>query len=522
MPTRNIEAIDDPPLFDASPGFAGGLNDYVRRSRISEQQYAVGENVMITKAGLAQTRRGTQDLWTQLWTPAEQPLNRWLGMGWFNKSDGQQALIMVASVSNGTAWVMRWSDGVVGNTYGQPTIPGAPDVNAFVSIVQGLDKVYFSNGVDVPMTWDGTASPLSALGAGATDFPKAKYITWFTNRMIAAGIATKPDTVAFSDILDPSNTHWSAANTIRVGAGDGDEITGIVPWTGTLLLVFKKSSVWVVDVNPLTTVAQFQITRIHSGIGCVAHRSIVQVGTDVWFLSREGVRSVRRVLQGAENEVSLPLSLPVQNRLARINQDAWATSCAAYINNRYILGFPAGSNTMPSEALVFNTELQQWESWWSGLAPHAMQLSYFGGAEKLNLCDATARVLRWLHYIPETSENAASFEDYGNAIPAVIGLRSHSFGEPLNQKRGFAVEFEFNNSLADVVTLKANPDEAAAGSTLATITTVDASPINRKAYTLLHQAPFREIAFEVSSTGKKLALRGVSVSAFLQTMPVGQ
>ena len=88
-----------------------------------------------------------------------------------------------------------------------------------------------------------------------------------------------------------SPTSWTSSfwdlvnNQIRIGAGDGEPIVALKTWQETNLLVFKRRGVWSIDCNPTAVnAADFSVAKIHNTIGCVARRSVCQVGQDIWFL----------------------------------------------------------------------------------------------------------------------------------------------------------------------------------------------------------------------------------------------
>ena len=163
------------------------------------------------------------------------------------------------------------------------------------------------------------------------------------------------DQIFCSDVLD--GEAWDLlGNSIRVGAGDGDAVTALVPWFGFQVLVFKERSVWSVDADPSLEVADWEIKLVNNRVGCVAHQTVQQVGPDVMFLSRDGVRSLSTIEAGAQTSISSPLSAPINDYIERINRTHVAKSCAVYYRNRYMISVPLDSDTYPMTSLVFNAE----------------------------------------------------------------------------------------------------------------------------------------------------------------------
>lgn len=508
---RNIESIDDEPLLDGTANFGGGLNSYTARNQLAPTQFAIGRNTVVDRAGIIRTRRGTSALGS---LPAG--TGQALGMAYLETPAGVKKLL-VCFQGTGSGTTVRTFDGTTWTT-----IAGYTPVAGYnVEIVQGLDKLYLTDTTQNIFSWDGAA--WVNLGNGATDAPRAKFIVWGTNRLIAAGVPSAPDTVYFSDLLDPSSTHWSAANRIRVGAGDGDPITGIAMLSKTILAVFKRTRIFLVDINPSLSVSTFTIDEVPTTYGCVHYRTIAKVGNDLWFLSNDGVRSLSRTLQGDDSSVSAPISLPIKNLTALIPDTYLELTNATYFQGRYLLahwanftapdGTPTGYYT-----LSYNVELQQWEGRWDGLLTVLMTQTRFAGILRLVFA-ATTGTLTYFRHENGTPETAADYQDDAylpaTEIPTRIGTRAHNHGANFNGKRGFVTELEFDECTAPSAAVKLALDYAAP-TTLATVT-----PNGRVPLTLLHQSPFREAAVEVESTSGKLALRSVSIASFAQTMPAG-
>ena len=134
---------------------------------------------------------------------------------------------------------------------------------------------------------------------------KPKLLVSHTNRLFAtsADTAVPSDTIYCSDILDGESFDL-AGNSIRVGGGDGDPIVALTSWFDFNLLVFKERSIWVVNANPAQSVAEWQIRLINNRVGCVAARTVQQVGSDVLFMSRDGVQSVKTIESGTNRHLA--------------------------------------------------------------------------------------------------------------------------------------------------------------------------------------------------------------------------
>lgn len=531
MAVLNNDSIDDPILDDETVDFRGGAFSAVRKNQLAQNMFSLGKNVIITDDGQLVTRRGGGKVGTDaagavpvlglayLDTPALEWLVRVIKVGasiQFHKHDSD----------NATAWQ-------------NVALPGGWAIaDVPMEIVPALDKVYLFNGVDEVRSWDGAA--FAGLGTTATDAPLARLAVWFQYRMFAAGVAAKPDTVFFCDVLDPSAGKWShVAKSFRVGAGEGDDIVSLAKWVKTYLAVLKRSSLWVANVDPTIALGgNIAQDCVHDKIGCLSHRSVRRVGNDLFFLSDDGVRSMQQsIADGATSQISAPISAPLQDLFNRVNKNAASTACAEVFGARYLIALPIDNATQPNVVACYNSTFKVWEGYWSGVLPTVFCTSVFGGIKRLNWGQSDGRVLQWRDWVLPANETGTDYQDDATDIASTMGLRSHNFGEAKNDKKGFVLELEFNESRAAEVTVKAYRDESNVAEVLGTITsglgsgitfpltfplTFPAQGVKREPMPLDDLAPFREVAIEVSAPSGKLALRAARLSAFLETMSIGR
>ena len=191
---------------------------------------------------------------------------------------------------------------------------------------------------------------------------------------------------------------------VGVGGGEGDPITGIVSWYNFNLVVFKERSIHVVVTDPSQNHANgWSVNRIDNTVGCVAGRTIAQAGSDVFFLARDGIRTVRTILSGAQSSVSEPISTPIDDIIQRINWGYAQNSCAKFWNNRYIISVPLDNATTPDYTIVFNTVTRSWSGYWTGWTNNVYAESAFSNYPKLIMGDNSGNVLTWLDYVNESS-----------------------------------------------------------------------------------------------------------------------
>ncbi len=358
-----------------------------------------------------------------------------------------------------------------------------------------------------------------------------QYLAWHTSRLVGAGNEDNPDTVYFSEFLDGSTwdrTLWS----LRVGGGEGDPITGLASWTAYNLVVFKEHSTWVIDCNPTQDVAEFVIHRVHDRIGCPAWRTAAQVGTDIFFLSDSGVRSIKNILASEQQkEVGPALSYPVEDYIKRITPTAISTSCGFHWENRYILAVPLDGASQPNTVLVYNTITEGWTVW-TGLRPTQFAGRIDAGVKKLWFGQSDGRVVDWMDYIPENQASDTAFEDCGDPIESVVTTKAFTCSEPICTKNGLNAVLEFNKSFASVESVAIRDtgteeifeafDTAAESIKLPVMLpfTLPRSGAVRKPFDTARYDRWNELQFKLVAPSKKLAIRSIALSAFVNPLSI--
>jgi len=209
-----------------------------------------------------------------------------------------------------------------------------------------------------------------SVGLGFTHMPAPPYATYHQRRLVMPyrysvddpeGQYTARDNldeIIVSDILD-ADTYDQIYNQYRFNAGTADFNVGLLSFADDKLVVFNRNSIHLVQgSSPDASTVQL----ITNEVGCLARKTIVQIGNNVMFLSDNGIYGANFQdlynLRGSE----LPLSSSIQTTIDKINRQYWDQSVAVYFNNRYYIAVPTGSSTVNNTILVFNFINKQWES----------------------------------------------------------------------------------------------------------------------------------------------------------------
>lgn len=210
-----------------------------------------------------------------------------------------------------------------------------------------------------------------SVGLGFTHMPAPPFAVYHQRRLVmpfrftvdassdsftSRGIL---DEVIASDILD-SDTYDQIYAQYRFNAGTADFVVGLHSFSEDVLLVFNRNSIHQVsnsvDLQAATT------RLLTNEVGCVARKSIVQVGNRVIFLSDNGVYGTEFFDEYNLRGTDTPLSEPINETIKTINKEAWENSVATYFDNRYFIAVPTGTSTSNNTILIYNFLNKQWES----------------------------------------------------------------------------------------------------------------------------------------------------------------
>lgn len=118
-----------------------------------------------------------------------------------------------------------------------------------------------------------------------------------------------------------------------------DPLVAFVKFNDTTVIGLKRDSVYIF-ANFYGTLSAVTTDVFTTEYGCVAAKSAVVTGKDLWFLSQRGVVSLTQTAQNQLQGVDLPVSDPVQPTIGRMNWGAASQAVAAYWDNKYYLALP--------------------------------------------------------------------------------------------------------------------------------------------------------------------------------------
>lgn len=424
--------------------------------------------------------------------------------------------------------------------------------NSIAAMAQGHDKLYCSDSSNQWQSWDGSAWS-GALGSGVNDPPVgATIMVWHTalNRMFASGAINGQYDALYASVLDPASAgggKWSNANwCVRIGRGEGERITAVVPGKGFWLAIGKEGSIFMVYADPAAnSAADWLIPRLAGSVGCVGKHAMVAVGDSLFVIGpdlalREIVPTGAAVQAGdAPFELLPPASEPAAPYFARINTAA-QDKIVLWKYGRYLLAaLPLDSATEPSHVLVWNLRLRRlaevpgatipaFIGVWTGWTPTAFCTSRFAGVEQLLIGEDDGYVNEWKDR--EDQDLDDTYTDNDVNVLATIRSRSWDFGTQRNTKDAESVEGQFVSSTAavDILAVMDDVEQARWSESLQVtqnelpltlpfdLAVLGPSTKTRNADELIE---FREMYVEIEQTGLgKVELKSLAAAAFLNTI----
>ena len=262
---------------------------------------------------------------------------------------------MVASVINGTSFTYKIPVEFA-NHNGDYVIQVAKPVLYFDGTAVGVVNQGIIDG-----TIMGGTTPTSC------DFPPTSKAIYHKNRIYCK---YSKDEIAVSDYLPDVDGNWKFDLTIQalsVNQGDEQDIVGFYPWTRDEILVFKTNSIYAAKFadntsSPDVILAESYVRSLTFDLGCVAGKSIANVGGVVFFLSSKGIYALEPQLDTNLLSNTQPLSLAIQKYIDRINQNYVHKSIGIVYGGRYYLGVPIDEKSEINHVFVYNINNKQWES----------------------------------------------------------------------------------------------------------------------------------------------------------------
>ncbi len=327
-------------LYYSNKDISGGINNWIHPRNIADNSVVDLQNGDISTPGKRVKRTGYELLSDMAQTKAIH------GLGVYSTFITAQA---------GTIWYTVPSNGTEVQIDTGFTEESATFITCRAS--GGGVMVFRVSASDNTHSLTGASTVVDYNPATNTNPPKAIDGIWCEGRLFLVG-STYKDYVYFSDKNDPV-TFDQSANAIKVSTGDNYDIKKIVHSGEHEILVFKDKGVHVLRISG-TPENDWSTDEIDPNITCMAGKSVVKVGKDIFFLSHDGVRSYVRTVAGQIEGTPEPISKGIQGYIDNIKWQYAYKACACYFNNKYYLAVPYDASTVNNYVFVYDFLSKGW------------------------------------------------------------------------------------------------------------------------------------------------------------------
>lgn len=262
----------------------------------------------------------------------------------FYKSDGTKQLVYRAGTT-----LYRYN-----NAGGSTAISGTLTASTADDMDIYNDTLY---GVDGTIMYSYTGTGFISTVAPAGVFSNPQYIRVHKNRVWVF----QGSTAYFSDAGQP--TSFPANNYININTNDGQSITGVEVLIDSLI-IFKTDSIWVITGEPLgagtnTAIANLNLRRANSAVGCVAYRTIKRVDAVIFFMARSGLY----IFENFQSRlISQPINSTFKSGMSTTNQyQSWGLYSP--VQKKYLAGYPSPGSATPDSIICYDLLVKRFTLW---------------------------------------------------------------------------------------------------------------------------------------------------------------
>jgi len=216
-------------------------------------------------------------------------------------------------------------------------------------IVNFNDKAYFFQRGYEPLVYDnatGLRKMSTVTGSSVSSTLHCHEALAAYGRLWIVDNATDTQTIYWSDLLDGVDFTGGSSGSIDVSKAwpNGyDEVRALAAHNNALIILGKHS---IIMYTGASSPSSMTLSDTIAGVGCICRNSVQHIGTDVLFMSQNGLRSFGRTIQ----EKSLPLSdlsLNIKSELINLVETRTAPTASVYSpeNSFYLITFPEKSTT---------------------------------------------------------------------------------------------------------------------------------------------------------------------------------
>jgi hypothetical protein len=334
----------------------GGLNTSVDEAILDPNEVQKADNMTFKTTGARTKREGIS-----LWDDGDTGSSEIIGMHdfWY-VSSGVKTREFIAVAADGTIYSYD-SSGTQTALTNSGTAPTSPTKANLVTFNNKL-IISFDGSANTPLKYDPVASAnVQDLGGSPPNFEFAREHLgrlWVNEK-------GDFDQLHYSATFDAET--WNGAEdsgVLNIDEGDGDPegLTGIFPPFKGALFVGKRRKLYKVEGQ---TPERFKITPSSDILGCIAHRSIVQIDDEaIVFASERGFHSLTATDQLADFPGSF-ISGDIQDTFDSLRNDTKDNIVGTYFPeiNSVGWGVTETGDSLNNSIFWYNFPLKRWYRW---------------------------------------------------------------------------------------------------------------------------------------------------------------
>jgi len=160
----------------------------------------------------------------------------------------------------------------------------------------GAEYIHYDTSV-TPNVWDlGRNDSGYTAPSGVTTFDPSCGLGFY-GRLWVGGITEEPDVVFYTNVLGNHKWGSSGSGYIDLKSVWGHDIIVAIKAFAGKLAIFGEENIVLYNNPQDPSSADFALDEVIRGIGCVSRDSIQEIGDDLYFMSKTGVRSLARTAQ---------------------------------------------------------------------------------------------------------------------------------------------------------------------------------------------------------------------------------
>jgi hypothetical protein len=362
-----------------APAFAG-INSQDSPISLDQSFAATASNCVIDSYGRIGARKGYTEVSTDSSTATQLGSSRGIeAVHEYVKNDGTK---IVFSAGNNKIFT--------GTTTLTPvTLPALYSITAnnWKIVTFNNNVVFFQEGHH-PLASIAGSTTLEKIEDGGHDAPFGNEVIAAYGRLWSTGVEDELTKIYWSSLLVYDDWHGSGAGSLdlsNVFPTGNDEVVALAAHNG-FLIIFGRRSIIVYEGAEFPNAASvvFKLADTVEGVGCIARDSVQHTGTDIIFLSEDGVRSFARTIQ----EKSMPMRDLSKNVRTELTQEVRLQSNpikSLYSADEafYLLSLPDSQTIYCFDMRTSLPDGSNRVTTWSTVEPHSMTVLqdgsiYFG------------------------------------------------------------------------------------------------------------------------------------------------